>query len=597
MSKLCINMQSDSTVIHSLIIRNPKLFVPWLFQFYPFEENWIHENERHVDWVALSKNEAMQWSERLILKYVNRWQMEFLSKNEALPWSADLIKAVRRPFDRNALSFNKGIPWNFELINKFRDKWNWYALIQNESIEWTKEMLIAFEQMDKNLSVVNGQNLWTDEFISNHAEKINWAHLTYNHKIYWDKPRLRKFEKYFKKYEARSAPNTVSPWKGISSNSNIPWSINFIETYRERIFFRLQGLNWDYLSSNPFLTWADDDLLERYAKNWNWTNIGLNEGIVWDEKLFETYKYRLPWIASSLSTQSIARNKSLPWSESFIMKYKSEWQWWFLSINGGVPFDENLIKTFETEIVWSQLFLNPNAPWSLDFLMKHEKDITYSWDHASDEFKTFIWEKFFKPIIDEHFMENLFSAFTNPYKTRAHATEKKLNNEQQLILDLGDVIGNMSFDKNTIENPSKRLEDLKDEIQNLLYKMALSPEIALRLCHQSLFDLYAILDVKEKSFCDALLSNVYNHLGHIIEETNDFYEFHREVFLKHDIQNQQFMAGLEKDIHLNQDMEYYQKYIETFGLRTLEIISLMVSLEKFDHIKSNPFIPTHTSPF
>lgn len=589
--------QGDAAAIKDLIIRNPKLFVPWLFQFYPFEENWIHENERHVDWVALSKNEAMHWSEKLILKYVKRWQMEFLSKNEALPWSADLIKAVRRPFDRNALSFNKGIPWDFELINKFRDKWNWYALIQNESIQWTKEMLISFEQIDKNLSTVNGPNLWTDEFISKYADQIDWSHLTYNHNIHWDKKRIRKFEKYFKKFEDNSTPHTVSPWKGISSNNNVPWSINFIETYKQRLFFRRQGLHWGELSSNPNLNWNENEFLERYAKNWNWTYIGLNEGIVWDEKLFETYKYRLPWIASSFSTQSIARNKSLPWSESFIMKYKSEWQWWFLSINEAVPFDENLINVFKNEIVWSQLFLNRNAPWSIDFLLKHENEIIHSWDHASEEFKVFIWKQFFDPIMDESFLDSLFSALTNPYRLRATSTALNLTNYQQKLLELGDEIGALSLDKNTISKPSKLLEEINDQIQQLLYNIAINADNSLRLNHQPLFDFYCQLSEVEKLRCNAILVKVYYKLGEIIEETHDFYDYHREVFLKHHKQNQQFMAGLKKGIHLNQDMTYYQKYIETYGLRTLEIISLMVSLEKFDHIKSNPFTPTHTSPF
>jgi hypothetical protein len=67
--------------------------------------------------------------------------------------------------------------------------------------------------------------------------------------------------------------------------------------------------------------------------------------------------------------------------------------------------------------------------------------------------------------------------------------------------------------------------------------------------------------------------------------------------LKHHQQNQHFMLALNNGIHLNQDMDYYKKYIDSFGLRTLEIISLMVSLEQFNFIKSNPFIPSHSAPF
>ncbi len=588
---------SDTAAIEGLIIRNSKLFIPWLFEFHPLSEKWLNENEQHIDWVALSKNETLKWSEKLILKYVNRWNMEFLSKNEALPWSTELIKAIRRPFDRNALSYNKGLPWNFELINKFREKWNWSTLIQNESIAWTKEMLISFNQIDKNLSDVKGPNLWTDEFISNYADQINWAHLTYNHNIHWNKNRIRKFEKYFKTFEDKTSSHTVSPWKGISSNSNVPWSINFIETYRERNFFRRQGLHWDALSLNPSMNWNEDDLLERYAKNWNWTNIGLNEGIMWDEKLFDTYKYRLPWIAGSFSTASIATNKNLPWSENFIMKHRSEWQWWFLSINEGVPYDQNLIKTFEKEIVWSQLFLNRNAPWTLEFIHEHEKEIADSWIHAPKKFKTFIWKQFFEPSIDAHFLEGLFSALSNPYRLRAFAPSKNLSNEQQLLLDLGDTIGNMSFEKETIDNPSRSLEEIKDYLQQLVYMTALSSDKALRIKHQPLFDLYNLLDEGEKIRSNTILSDLYQKLGEIIEETHHFYEYHREVFQKHHEQNEQFMSAIQVGIHLNQDMKYYQKYVETFGLRTLEIVSLMYSLEKFDFIKTKPFIPTHTSPF
>jgi hypothetical protein len=583
--------------IQGLFLRHSKLFLPWVFSYCKLSEEWIDSNEARIDWVALSKNESMIWSEKLVLKYANRWQMEFISKNEALPWSIDLIKAIARPIDRNALSANEGLPWDFNFINTFKDKWNWYALIQNPSVSWTQEMLITFNQMDKNLSKVNGTALWTDDFIKKYGSKINWSFLTYNENIEWNEELIKKFENYFKPFERKTTPHTVSPWKGISSNRNVPWSIDFIERYREKFVFRKYGLEWQELSTNPHLPWHDNSLLSRYEKHWNWNKIGLNEGVKWTEETFETYKERLPWIANSLSIQSISRTKNLPWSNDFITKYRNNWQWWFLSHNEGIEWNESLIEKFRNDIVLSQLLTNRSAPWSLEFILKHEHEIADAWAFASEEFKAFIWNLIFEPVVNEAFLENLFTSLSNPYRYRSTMEQKNFSNNQKMLLELGDEIGHMDFVKHPTQYPNVAIETFKDCLQQFLYTIALAPENELHINFEALAAGYERIEKSERGRCMTLMREIYWQLGEIIEETQGFYDFHRQVYLKHYQQNKQFMLALKNGIHLNQNMDYYKKYIDSFGLRTLEIISLMVSLEQFNVIKSNPFIPSHNAPF
>jgi hypothetical protein len=421
--------------------------------------------------------------------------------------------------------------------------------------------------------------------------------LTYNVNIEWNEHQLKKFENYFKPFERSTSPHTVSPWKGISSNSNVPWSIDFIERYREKFVVRKYGLEWQELSANPHLPWHDNILLSSYEKYWDWTKIGLNEGVQWTEEAFETYKERLPWIADPLSIQSISRTKNLPWSNDFIAKYKHNWQWWFLSHNEGVDWNETLIEKFRNDIIFSQLLTNKSAPWSLEFILKHEHEIADAWTHASAEFIAFIWNRIFEPVVNEAFLEDLFTSLSNPYRYRSTIKSRNLANDQKMLLELGDEIGRKDFVLHPTKHPSAAIETFKDFMQQLLYTMALAPENELRINHQPLVNLFDRIKLSEREGCTTILREIYLQLGNIIEEIQGFYDFHRQVYLKHHQQNQHFMLALNNGIHLNQDMDYYKKYIDSFGLRTLEIISLMVSLEQFNVIKSNPFIPSHNAPF
>ncbi|OAV66763.1 hypothetical protein Barb6XT_01782 [Bacteroidales bacterium Barb6XT] len=77
----------------------------------------------------------------------------------------------------------------------------------------------------------------------------------------------------------------------MSSNPSLPWSVKFIEKYKDR-------WNWGRfgLSENPSLPWSVE-FIEKYKDKWDWGKFGLFE------------------------------NPSLPWSIELIEKYKDKWEY------------------------------------------------------------------------------------------------------------------------------------------------------------------------------------------------------------------------------------------------------------------------------
>jgi hypothetical protein len=70
-------------------------------------------------------------------------------------------------------------------------------------------------------------------------------------------------------------------WKSLSENKGVPWSIELLETFKD-------NLNWDKLSRNNSLPWSLD-LVDNFLNYWNWNPITLNKSLLWTTKLFEKY--------------------------------------------------------------------------------------------------------------------------------------------------------------------------------------------------------------------------------------------------------------------------------------------------------------------
>ena len=138
-------------------------------------------------------------------------------------------------------------------------------------------------------------------------------------------------------------------WEELAENKNFKWSISFIEKY----FNQFTVYTWRIISQREDIEWSTD-VLEKYQKNLNWSEV--------------------------------AKNKSIPFSEETVIRFKDEWNklythgdlWGLLLQNNSVQWTFDLFDFYLTEKgknflntyydTYAYLYKNTGVVWSYKFL-------------------------------------------------------------------------------------------------------------------------------------------------------------------------------------------------------------------------------------
>ena len=270
------------------------------------------------------------------------------------------------PFVLHGLSKNQHIKWDDAIIDEYLENWNWYSLCENNSIDWNSERVLKY------------------------LSKIYWGTLSKN-------PTFKLSDKLFRVIlDSRKKLKDVL-W-GLSSNSQLPWSEEFIAKYEDEF-------DWLWLSRNPSLPWSNK-LIDRFEDKWNWTQLPINNGIIWTDKLINRYKNRLEWKQLSASAQvdwseeliakfedkwnwswgGLSSNPNLPWHEPLIERYTDKWNWECLSSNSGISLNENLLTRWVELWEWEKI--RRRIVHSPSLLEKFRLNIRWKWlcpDHLTLE--------------------------------------------------------------------------------------------------------------------------------------------------------------------------------------------------------------------
>jgi hypothetical protein len=152
-----------------------------------FEEEFFKRIREHDAWKMISGKCDFPWSEKLLDKYVEKWDWTELCENQGINWNVELIEKFKSRIDWNALSEtimrrhrneSKSIDWNIfqkfesywnwqllsrssgyipnEILEKYVDKWDWKELISNRDINWSFEL---FEKFKRYIPVADFTNL------------------------------------------------------------------------------------------------------------------------------------------------------------------------------------------------------------------------------------------------------------------------------------------------------------------------------------------------------------------------------------------------------------------------------------------------------
>lgn len=118
----------------------------------------------------------------------------------------------------------------------------------------------------------------------------------------------------------------------------------------------LGKLSYD-IGSNDELEWTDE-WIYRYSSKWDFDSLSWSWALPWSEKIIDDFCNL--WNFDSLST-----NIHIPWSEPLISKYEDRLSFRLLSMNTGVPWTVDLIDRYSEKWGWDILSGNESLPWPL----------------------------------------------------------------------------------------------------------------------------------------------------------------------------------------------------------------------------------------
>jgi len=114
-----------------------------------------------------------------------------------------------------------------------------------------------------------------------------------------------------------------------------PLDQDFVEKYEYE-------LDWSSISKNKCLQW-DIAFLEKYEQRFKWHQLAWNDSIIWNEDKIERFKKRLDWYY-------LGRNRNLPLSDNFILKY---WKKIFVT-EDNPHLTKELIEKYDLKFVQSE---------------------------------------------------------------------------------------------------------------------------------------------------------------------------------------------------------------------------------------------------
>lgn len=421
-----------------------------------FENKW--------DWDNLSNNN-LNWNSNLIAKFKSNWNWNYLSANKQITWTKNMIFENQNDFNWNCLSQIQNLPWSIELIDCFLEKWNWKYLSENLKLPWSIEFIERYcnywewESLSRNTELP-----WSIQFFEKYKENWNWESLSGNPSLPWSSD---FFEKYNDKWDfiELSYFNTNIPlsleilvkykdrwnWEFMSENSNLPWSINFIDVFQKYLhwdkvqnkFFFGERVNCSYnylIWDKPFITKFIDVLLKRDDESISFL-ISNDYRIIWDLELIEKYNKKIDF-------KSLSNQQNILWSIELIKKYNDYWDWSSLSSNHHIDFSTEIIDEFVELWNWNGLSSNTNLKFTLEFINRYKNKWDWNalshnpsvkWDinllnTYSEKLKSskYIWNQI-KTNIDEIFVKSVLS------KIRDNIDESELvkitENENKTFLD------------------------------------------------------------------------------------------------------------------------------------------------------------------
>ena len=261
-----------------------------------------------IDFAKLSEATNVEWSEALIDKYIDKWNLSELASNESIPWSLDLFEKY---LDESYFSYvfvqsNEALV-SFEFVEKYQHLMDWHCVSLNPSLPWIEKDLLNYwscniawtgiacnrflfandknfyqKHLDKwkpienlafNFFSSNEAFPWSTDFIEAHKYQLDWNSLCANDGIIWDTKLIDRFAEFVEwggSYPCElidEMGNVISPYggegyeSGLIENKSVPWSIDLLLKYENKIDFKELEFN-PAVWSKAFKPLVNNDLID-----------------------------------------------------------------------------------------------------------------------------------------------------------------------------------------------------------------------------------------------------------------------------------------------------------------------------------------------
>jgi hypothetical protein len=404
-------------IIHFLL-DHPDLLRDWISSYYPLSESQLKTYHKTLNWDRISENSNIHWTYDILNSFSEDLEWEtvtqnssafkdksFLDKfytkidwygsddicfgsivaNHGLYWDNETIEKYADRINFNKLSAESNVAWSEALLDKYFPKWDLVELAHNKSIPWTLRLFDKYldESYLSYYGVQTNRTLITFHFIEKYKHSVDWEIISANPHLPWiEKDLLHLW-------------SDKIDWSGIASNSFLfAHDPDFYQTHCDK-WQSIKNKVWRSFSINNTFPWTID-IIENHKHYIDWNSLCSNPGIDWNEEMIDNYKSHIDW-------NQLCSNEKIPWNEKLIDRYAEHIQWGgfrkcelydergnLLSLTGGECYDQGLID-------------NKSFPWSIDILTRYEPSI----DSKSISNKSSIWEKAFKPYINDEMIKIL----------------------------------------------------------------------------------------------------------------------------------------------------------------------------------------------
>ena len=301
----------------SFLIRHPDLAKNYICRHYPFSFEELKLYDNHLEWFEVGMNHNIPWSFEIIDYFIDKFNFKGNNNN----------------YGPGFFCLNHGLPWNIEFIKRYEHLWDWNILMYNfklrRNADIYKYMLDTYlnyttKEDVKQALIKKSFNGSDHELRENYPEIDNFIYSTY---------RLIEGEPYISWKEVENNP--VANWDQVSMYSFLPWSIDIIDKYKDKINFR--NLCW-----NIAVPWSVELVFKYLSEFQESAQLGYYEKeinkndfmcILCENRSFPWTFENVQALEEYISFNDLSNNFNVDWSIELLEYYEDKWEDIYLMCN------------------------------------------------------------------------------------------------------------------------------------------------------------------------------------------------------------------------------------------------------------------------